>query len=549
MSSIFNFFLNSNKKIFLNTTTSIFIFLILFLVGLNVYKDFGISIDEIYHRENGKLYYFFLKGIFINLDLSEKVLVSDIRLAIQDVPFTMPAIFDMIAEFYIDIRNLNKIEDVFFVRHFLNFFIFLVACYFFYRIILKIFKNHLYAYLGLFFLFFSPRFFAESFYNNKDIIFLSVTIIYLFFTIKFFDNKNFYNAFLFGLFSALALVIRIPASIYIFATYLIFLLQIFDDKKFLALNYKFLTISIFTTIIFIYIFWPYLWIDPINHIIHFFKIARTVMPNGQNFYLGEYFQYKNSPWHYDFIWIVITIPISITIFFIVGFTRNFIKITKNFLSVDNKNHKFWSSYYEMLNYLFFIICFLVLFLKIKFGVSYDGWRQIYFLYPFIILVAIYGINYIIEVIKISRLKNILFLFFFIELIYSCFWIYKYHPHQYVFFNPLFKNYVYEKIELDYWGLSNRSALEFISNSDERNEIKIATVSFTSLENTLYIMNKNDRKKFIVVHDLYSADYVIDNYRKKWNKTPGIDLMETEFKKIYDLKIDGVIISSIYKGEK
>ena len=268
-----------------------------------------------------------------------------------------------------------------------------------------------------------------------------------------------------------------------------------------------------------------------------------------NFYLGEYFQYKNSPWHYDFIWIVITIPISITIFFIVGFTRNFIKITKNFLSVDDKNHKFWSSNYEMLNYLFFIICFLVLFLKIKFGVSYDGWRQIYFLYPFIILVAIYGINYIIEVIKIFQLKNILFLFFFIEISYSCFWIYKYHPHQYVFFNPLFKNYVYEKIELDYWGLTNRSALEFISNSDERNEIKIATVSFTSLENTLYIMNKNDRKKFIVVHDLYRADYVIDNYRKKWNKTPGIDLMEKKFKKIYDLKIDGVIISSIYKEEK
>ena len=63
------------------------------------------------------------------------------------------------------------------------------------------------------------------------------------------------------------------------------------------------------------------------------------------------------------------------------------------------------------------------------------------------------------------------------------------------------------------------------------------------------MSENDRKKFQVVHDLYSADYAIDNYRKKWNKTPGIDLMETEFKKIYDLKIDGVIISSIYKREK
>ena len=58
----------------------------------------------------------------------------------------------------------------------------------------------------------------------------------------------------------------------------------------------------------------------------------------------------------------------------------------------------------------------------------------------------------------------------------------------------------------------------------------------------------NRKKFIVVHDLYRADYAIDNYRKKWNKTPGINLLKTKFKKIYDLKIDGNVINSIYKGE-
>ena len=37
-------------------------------------------------------------------------------------------------------------------------------------------------------------------------------------------------------------------------------------------------------------------------------------------------------------------------------------------------------------------------------------------------------------------------------------------------------------------------------------------------------------------------------RKKWNKTPGINLLKTKFKKIYDLKVDGNIINSVYKGE-
>ena len=118
-----------------------------------------------------------------------------------------------------------------------------------------------------------------------------------------------------------------------------------------------------------------------------------------------------------------------------------------------------------------------------------------------------------------------------------------------FFNPFFKNLVAGKMELDYWGVSNRSALEFIGKTDNRNKIKIATISFASLENTLRIMNKNDKKKFLVVHDLNDADYAIDSYRKEWNKPPSFfNLFKTKFKKIYDLKIDGNIINSIYKGE-
>ena len=83
MKPIFNFLTHPNKKIFLNLLPSFFIFLIFlifFIIGVNVYKDYGISFDEYYHRENGKLYYYFLKGFFINLDLSEKVFISDIKI-------------------------------------------------------------------------------------------------------------------------------------------------------------------------------------------------------------------------------------------------------------------------------------------------------------------------------------------------------------------------------------------------------------------------------------------------------------------------------------
>jgi hypothetical protein len=549
VNKIISFPVHLNKKIVLDYLAPFFIFLIFFVIGLNVYKDYGISFDENFHRETGRLYYYFLKGFFINLDLSEKVFASDIKTAVQDIAFREPVFFDMIAEFYIDLKNITAIEEVFFTRHLFNFLFFLVGCYFFYLILIKIFENKVYAYLGVLFLFFSPRIFSESFYNNKDIILLSVTIVFIFFSIKFFEKKSYLNAILFGIFSALAFVIRVPAIVYIFATYLMFFLQSMDDEKFLITNYKFLTTSLLTTIIFVYIFWPYLWIDPFNHLFLFFKEVKITMPGIQNYYLGEYFYFKNSPWHYNLIWIIVTIPISITIFFTIGFFKTLINAIKNLLLADKKNHKFWKSKKEMLDYYFLIITLLVIIAKIKFGVDYDGWRQIYFLYPFIVLIALKGVYYVNSKLKFNRMVNVIFLALSLELFFLIFWIYKYHPHQYVFFNPFFKNLVVGKMELDYWGVSNRSSLEFISKTDNRNKIKIATVSFASLENTLRIMNRNDRKKLLIVHDLNHADYAIDSYRKEWNKPPSFfNLFKTKFKKIYDLKIDGNVINSIYKGE-
>ena len=131
MNKIINFPMHLNKKIILDYLVPFFIFLIFFVIGLNVYKDYGISFDESQHRETGRLYYYFLKGFFVNLDLSEKVLVSDIKTAIQEFSFMAPAFFDMIPEFYIDLKNITAIEEVFFIRHLFNFLFFLVGCYFF----------------------------------------------------------------------------------------------------------------------------------------------------------------------------------------------------------------------------------------------------------------------------------------------------------------------------------------------------------------------------------------------------------------------------------
>ena len=79
-----------------------------------------------------------------------------------------------------------------------NFFISLI---FFYKILIERF-DILVGIIGTSFLVLSPRIFAQSFYNSKDIIFMSLIIISLYFLYKTFKNFNFYNYSSFSLFAA-----------------------------------------------------------------------------------------------------------------------------------------------------------------------------------------------------------------------------------------------------------------------------------------------------------------------------------------------------------
>ena len=91
-----------------------------------------------------------------------------------------------------------------------------------------------------------------------------------------------------------------------------------DDKNFLTHKFKNFFIALVLMIFFIYLFWPYLWIDPINNLIDYFLVIKGQTPPMQNLYLGSYVVSGSLPWHYEIIWILFTSPLTIIIFFMVG---------------------------------------------------------------------------------------------------------------------------------------------------------------------------------------------------------------------------------------
>ena len=328
-----------------------------------------------------------------------------------------------------------------------------------------------------------------------------------------------------------------------------FFFSYLDKDQFLKSKLKFFPIIFFVTTLFIYILWPYLWIDPINNLINYFVTTKEVTPSMQNLYFGEYIYSKSLPWHYEIVWILFTSPLLITIFFIIGYFKMIKTFSLNLLHSDEKNHKFWTDHKQFIDFYFFCALTLSFFIKLKFGVSYNGWRQIYYLYPIIIYFSLCGVEFLIKKLNKKTYHRVIAFFFIIELAFLSFWNYKNHPNQFVFFHPIFKTFTFENFDLDYWGVSHKQALEKILEITDEKSINIIAISYTNLNDSLRVLQKNQQKKFKIVDSINKADFVIDNYMRKWSYTPGEENLKENFKVVYNLIVDGNKINTVYKRNK
>ena len=146
--------------------------------------------------------------------------------------FTLPSvqkwnlysvIFDLPAAYLELVLNLETQREYYEMRHFLVFIIFLFGSFFFYKILINRFENYLVSIFGLILFILTPRIFGDSFWNNKDIIFLSFYIFSIYNYFKFLDNKSLGNLFWLSFFSAISSSIRI-AGIFLPISFIFFYL-------------------------------------------------------------------------------------------------------------------------------------------------------------------------------------------------------------------------------------------------------------------------------------------------------------------------------------
>ena len=397
----------------------------------------------------------------------------------------------------------------------------------------------------------SPRIYGSSFFNNKDLIFLSLVTIATYFCFKSLKKPNYKNLLIFSIFAALSTSQRI-LGVFLPITFVIFyFLSLLSNNK----NIKdFPGIIFFCSFYFLFLiaFWPYLWSGPIDNFILTFKYFSDQPLKIKQLFNGEYIYVNFVPYNYIFIWILISTPLLYTVLFIIGYIQIFKRFFLKFINIKKNSlyYDLWRGTNEKKDLFILFSVSSIIFYLMLFNVQiYTGWRQIYFLNIFIIYIATYGFYYLQIKLKSKFNKNIQYGIVGIFLIFVIYKMIIFHPYQNLYFGSLFKKNIHNKFEIDYWGLSaNKFLNDVVVLEKNKYPIKIGVASFLTLERSIKILNKEEREKIIIVGQEYqNADYIYTAFISEVDIN-GNDKYEipSNFTKIDEFILDGIRIYEVFK---
>ena len=533
------------------------LFLVFFSFGTLTFKDYGITTDEEFQRFSG----FYWLNYILQYTPFETLKFEVLDRLNKIDGFTLPnpinhpyygIIFDTPLAFLETILNIENKKNYFYLRHFFNFLIFFFSSIFFYKILKNRFQENFIILIGVLFYIGTPRILGDSFYNNKDVVFLSFVTIAIYYCFKSYDKFNYRNLFFLSFFSALTTASRIH-GVFIPITFIFFyFISNFNNKiEFNNLLKIFFFLSFY--LIATFCLYPYFWEAPIKNFltaVRLFSNFSSVL-DIQLLFNGEYVKNNFLPSFYIPLWILITTPLITIFFFLLGYFFLIKRFLFRLISIKENSpyNDFWRGKNEKKDiYILSIFTFIIFYAVLNNMTFYSGWRQVYFLNIFLIYIAIVGVNFIHLNISL-RLRKIFYAIVLLSISFIYLKIIILHPYQGLYFNNLVTDKKKDAFEIDYWGLAGVKSLNYILSLEKNNsEIKIARATFVPLERSLSLLSEENAKKIKIVGQNYQdANYIFSSNISEVNKKTNFKYKIPEnFKKIHQFKLDGFLIYELFK---
>lgn len=314
--------------------------------------------------------------------------------------------------------------------------------------------------LAVVILYFSPSFFGHSFNNPKDIPFafgFVMGVYYLSRVIMEWPKPRMQSRIMLSVGLGYCLSIR-AGGLLLFAFVVLFLgilwlTRLKQSRSLIPYLRYGLPVLILGYLLGI-MFWPYALRQPLTgpfkalqEFENFSHLTYYELYDGVRMYL--------KPWHYIPKYIAITAPwISI-----VGIPLALFMLWRNRLKGLNTMQ-------IAMTFLVFSSVFPVAYTIYKGSYLYNGWRHMLFVYPGLVVLAVWGWSQLMSVFQARGWKlSVLFLALFL-LAPTAIWSVRNHPYQYMYFNEMVGGIkgAQGKYELDYWNQTPRAAMEWIAQN-------------------------------------------------------------------------------------
>ena len=539
----FAFFLENHNALMIRYRSLLvaFYFLSILVVGMTTFTHYGMSADELISRTNG--------GMSLNY-IAEKFniawLKNDPVLSTFDIPLNeyydrdYGVAFDLPALFIERLFSLNDSRQQFLLRHSLTFLVFWVGLIAIYHAAKLRFNHWGYALLASTLLLTSPRLYGEAFFNNKDIVFMACCAASLYTLTRMRLALSWQSALLHALMIAFTTNIRIAGVIFFGLT--VFMLVMLCSLRLITVRNCLTLTAVFgvTCALGTYGMWPWLWENPFTNFLVALKNMSQFRWPYFNLYFGEYVLAKNLPWHYAPVWIALTTPILISICFVIG-------ITKLFMKVASQPWQSFKRFDYFQDFLFLAAAGSPIFAAIILNSTlYDGWRQLYFIYPAMVLISVGGLQAInnkhLFGVSVAGLMAMLFS---LQILFNVSWMVRNHPFQHLYFNGLITLFSSQNsFERDYWGVTDVKGLEFILANDARNRLTIRSLGVTSTQQAIELLKPEDRKRMILVPLNFESDYILTNYR--FYDGSKFENPDKAYAVFYEIVVDARPVLTIYR---
>ncbi len=511
MSSVLRFL---NKK-----NTALILFTILAIIGIFAFDDFGMSMDEEYQREHSVVTYrwlnrkLFNRGVFVDeaTENIEKYGGKKYGVAMQ-----LPLVF---AE---DVYNVihgepMSFRQIYLVRHTYQHFWFLVGLLCFYFLLYDLYGSPLLSAAGVLMIYVFGRVFADSFYNIKDMLFTSMTMINLFFGERVLRSGRKTKWCIFYAVSTAFLVSsRIVGAI--FPLLLIVLMGLDDIRTRRKINLRPYLIIFASYLIWLAIT-PASWNNPFAYSFTYAKKFSNYTPKGNVLFDGVFYKCRELPADYYLRWIGISVPLVFLAFSIIGliFFAKRLAVFRNLSEHEAADLTVHCQAFGM-------FAITILYQMIKHPTIYNGWRHVYYLYPLIILMAVKGVDGALRISKNQWQRAVVILILTVSIVYNAFLTIQNHPFGFNALN-LIGQIVGHRYDRDYWEAGAYQVMAWIADNTEervsvgdldvvRHNFK-ADYMFLPLEKQELIYIPTDETDYIVFRHTTDGgeDVEIDGYTR------------------------------------